>query len=85
MNLVKPPTGVDISEGVSARGLEQPHGGRKWPIHYDSVEPLAIVADLATIVLASVFSGLSYHQASGMRIPTKSPGYNGMMSPGIPE
>jgi putative colanic acid biosynthesis UDP-glucose lipid carrier transferase len=65
MNLVKPPTGVDISEGVSARGLEQPHGGRKWPIHYDSVEPLAIVADLATIVLASVFSGLSYHQASG--------------------
>jgi putative colanic acid biosysnthesis UDP-glucose lipid carrier transferase len=39
---------------------------QRWPIQYDSVEPLAIVADLATIVLASVFSGLSYHlQESG--------------------
>jgi putative colanic acid biosysnthesis UDP-glucose lipid carrier transferase len=67
MNFVKPPTGVDLSEGVSAHGLDkQPHGGRKWPINYDSVEPLAIVADLAAIVLASVFSGLSYHlQESG--------------------
>jgi putative colanic acid biosysnthesis UDP-glucose lipid carrier transferase len=67
MNFVKHPIGVDISDGNSARGLdEQQHGGRKWPIHYDSVELLAIVADLATIVLASVFSGLSYHlQESG--------------------
>jgi putative colanic acid biosysnthesis UDP-glucose lipid carrier transferase len=67
MNFVKQPIDVDISEVVSARGLdEQPHGGRKWPIHYDSVELLAIVADLATIILASVFSGLSYHfQESG--------------------
>src|ERR1700737_1818464 len=67
MTFVKPPIGVDISDGVSARGLdEQPYSGRKWPIHYDSVELLAIVADLATIALASVFSGLSYHlQESG--------------------
>src|ERR1700681_2101494 len=67
MNFVKQPIGVDLSDGVSARGLdEQPHGGRKWPIHYDSLERLAIAADLATIVLASVFSGLSYHlQESG--------------------
>ncbi len=70
MNFVKHPIGVDLSDGVSVSvaGLdEQAHGGRKWPIHYDSVEPLAIVADLATIVLASVFSGLSYHllQESG--------------------
>jgi putative colanic acid biosynthesis UDP-glucose lipid carrier transferase len=62
---VKQPVGVDASDGVSVRGLEQPHGGRKWPIHYDSVEPLAIVADLATIVLASAFSELSYHLQSG--------------------
>jgi Undecaprenyl-phosphate glucose phosphotransferase len=62
MNFVKQPIGVDLSDGVSARGLEGlPRGGRKWPIHYDSVEPLAMVADLATIVLASVLSGLSYH------------------------
>jgi len=61
MNFGKQPIGVDISEGVSARGLEQPHAGRKWPIHYDSVEPLAMVTDLATIIFTSVFSGLSYH------------------------
>lgn len=62
MNFVKHPIGADLSDGVSARGLdEQPHGGRKWPIRYDSVELLAIVADFATIVLASVFSGISYH------------------------
>jgi putative colanic acid biosynthesis UDP-glucose lipid carrier transferase len=67
MNFVKQPIGVDRPDGDSARGLaEQPHGGRKWPIHYDSVGPLAIVADLATIVLASVFSSFSYHlQESG--------------------
>jgi putative colanic acid biosynthesis UDP-glucose lipid carrier transferase len=34
---------------------------RKWPIHYDSMEPLAVVADLATITLASVISGFLYH------------------------
>src|SRR5437879_8628142 len=61
MNCGKQPIGADISEGVSARGLEQLHAGRKWPLHYDSVEPLAIVTDLATIVVSSVFCGLSYH------------------------
>jgi putative colanic acid biosynthesis UDP-glucose lipid carrier transferase len=61
MSFGKQPIGVDISDGVSARGLAQPHGGRKWPIHYDSVEPLAILTDLATIIFTSVFSGLSYH------------------------
>ena len=62
MNFVKHPIGVDLSDGVSVPALDgQSHGGRKWPIHYDSVEPLAIVTDLATIVLASVFSCLLYH------------------------
>ena len=67
MNFVKHPISADISSGVSARGLNgRSHQGRKWPIHYDSVGPLAIVADLATIILASVFSGLTYHfQVSG--------------------
>jgi putative colanic acid biosysnthesis UDP-glucose lipid carrier transferase len=68
MSFVKHPIGVDLSDGVSVPALDgQPYGGRKWPIHYDSVEPLAVVADLATIILASVFSGLSYHllQESG--------------------
>ncbi len=66
MNFVKQPiAGVEISDGVSARGLdEQPYGGRKWPIHYDCVGLLAIVVDFATFVLASVFSGPSYHLLS---------------------
>ena len=70
MNVVKQPIGVDPSEGISVRGLEQPHGGRKWPIHYDYVEPLAIVTDIATIILASVFSGISYH----LQEPSGTPG-----------
>jgi putative colanic acid biosynthesis UDP-glucose lipid carrier transferase len=71
MSFVKQPIVADVREGVSVRDLEQPRGGRsggrKWPIHYHSVEPLTIVADLATIVLASVLSSLLYDlQASGV-------------------
>src|SRR4051812_15365712 len=62
MNFVKHPAGVDISDAGSVRALDQePYGARKWPIHYDSVEPLAIGTDFVTIVLASVLSSLSYH------------------------
>jgi putative colanic acid biosynthesis UDP-glucose lipid carrier transferase len=62
MNFVERATGVDASNRVTGSGLaDQVHAAAKWPIHYDSVEWLAIVADLATIVLISVFSGLSYH------------------------
>jgi putative colanic acid biosynthesis UDP-glucose lipid carrier transferase len=61
-NFVEQPVGADLSDGASKRGLEEHvYGGRKWPIHYDSVEPLAIAADIATIVLSSVLAGLSYH------------------------
>jgi putative colanic acid biosysnthesis UDP-glucose lipid carrier transferase len=60
MNFIENPMRRDVSDSVSGSGLlDQSHGVRKWPIHYDSVEPLAIVADLATIVLISVFCGLS--------------------------
>src|ERR1700676_4657859 len=62
MVFVERHTGVQISDDVSARGLDElPLGERKWPIHYDSVEPLAVVAGLATITLASVISGFLYH------------------------
>jgi putative colanic acid biosysnthesis UDP-glucose lipid carrier transferase len=62
MNFVERHIGVDITDGVSPRGLNGlPLGKRKWPIHYDSVEPLAVVADIATITLASVISGFLYH------------------------
>jgi putative colanic acid biosysnthesis UDP-glucose lipid carrier transferase len=61
MNFVERHLEVNISD-VSARGLDElPAVQRKWPIHYDSVEPLAVVADLATILLASVFSEFLYH------------------------
>ena len=62
MNFVERHIGVKIADDVSVHGLDGlPLGKRKWPIHYDSVEPLAVVADLATITLASVISGLLYH------------------------
>src|SRR5436309_963321 len=67
MNYLGHPPGLEISECGSTSGLdEQPYGRRKWPIHYDSIEPLAIATDVATIVFASVLSSLSYHfQESG--------------------
>src|SRR3954447_20953975 len=62
MQLVKHPLGVEISDAASVRALsKEPFGGRKWPIRYDSLEPLAMATDFITIVLASVLSGLSYH------------------------
>jgi Undecaprenyl-phosphate glucose phosphotransferase len=53
----------EFSERVSAGGFgeQRPHDIRKWPIHYDSVESLAILADVATIVLVSLLCGLTYH------------------------
>jgi putative colanic acid biosysnthesis UDP-glucose lipid carrier transferase len=61
VNFVKQPEALG-PDGISARVLtEQQCEGRKWPIHYDSVEPLAIVADIATITVSSVLSGLLYH------------------------
>src|SRR4051794_34070258 len=70
MSFLQHPTGVDISDAGSVRALnEQPHERRKWPIHYDSLEPLAMTTDVATIVLASVLAALSYHlQESGASI-----------------
>src|SRR5215208_1733302 len=70
MNFVKHPAGVDISDAGSVRALDaEPYGARKWPIHYDSVEPLAIATDFVTIVVASLLSSLSYHlQESGAQI-----------------
>jgi putative colanic acid biosynthesis UDP-glucose lipid carrier transferase len=67
MNSVEQPIRRDLSGRVSGRGFgERPSGERKWPVHYDSVELLAMVADVATIVLISLICGLCYQfQASG--------------------
>ena len=49
MNSVKPPLTVDA---VFAGGLEElSETGRKWPIYYDTVEPLAIEDPFAIAVL----------------------------------
>jgi putative colanic acid biosynthesis UDP-glucose lipid carrier transferase len=62
MNFVQQPLGVETSDVVSVRGFDdQVHGRRKWPIHYDSVELLAIVVDFTAIVLASMLARLFYH------------------------
>src|SRR3954453_20584949 len=62
MNFVRPPISFDITDGVSARVFdEQPSRERKWPINYDSLEPLAIAADLASIALISLLSNISYY------------------------
>jgi putative colanic acid biosysnthesis UDP-glucose lipid carrier transferase len=66
MNFVNP-TGIEISDASPVRALdEESYGARKWPIHYDSIEPLAMAMDFTMIVLASVLSGVTYHlQESG--------------------
>src|SRR5437867_4106647 len=62
MNFVERPTDVGPNDRVIDRGLDtQPYALPKWPIHYDSIELLAMATDLVTIVLISVFSGLCYH------------------------
>jgi putative colanic acid biosynthesis UDP-glucose lipid carrier transferase len=62
MNFESQRIGADMSNRLPAGELAYPRQEtRKWPIRYDYVEPLAIMADFATIILASVFSGLSYH------------------------
>jgi putative colanic acid biosysnthesis UDP-glucose lipid carrier transferase len=61
MQYLKPPEIFDrngTSAGVLADRLNE---RRKWPIHYHSVEPFAILADAATIGASSVISGLLYH------------------------
>jgi putative colanic acid biosynthesis UDP-glucose lipid carrier transferase len=59
MNFVERPIRRDLSNRVSDRSFVEP--GQKWPIHYDSLELLAIVADLASIFLISVACGVLYH------------------------
>jgi putative colanic acid biosynthesis UDP-glucose lipid carrier transferase len=61
MNYVERRIGIGIPDDGSARALDElPLRERKWPIHYDSIELLAVVADFATIILASVISGFLY-------------------------
>src|SRR4051794_14445046 len=61
MQFVKPPQGVDTFEASLDRAWDQPLVRRKWPVRYDSLEPLAMAMDLIIIVVASLLSSVSYH------------------------
>src|ERR1700738_2138147 len=62
MNFVNRNIATDAASEVAPSGFgPSPKAERKWPIHYDSIEPLAVVPDLATITLTSVISGILYH------------------------
>jgi putative colanic acid biosynthesis UDP-glucose lipid carrier transferase len=63
MNFAKHNISAAISDDISARdpGELSPNEPGKWPIRYDTIEPLAIATDLLAIAFASVSSGLLYH------------------------
>ena len=66
IRFVKQPVAFD-PDRLAAHGLaETQYEGRKWPIHYDVLEPLAIVIDIATIVVSSIAAGLLYHNLQDM-------------------
>src|SRR5215212_9692357 len=61
MNYMNHPAGVGLSDAGSTGVLEQSAVRRRWPIHFDSLERIAMATDLAAIVLASVLAGFVYH------------------------
>jgi putative colanic acid biosynthesis UDP-glucose lipid carrier transferase len=64
VNFAKQPEALG-PDRISVRRLaDRPSEGRKWPIHYAAVESFAMVADIATITVSSVLSGLLYHLLS---------------------
>jgi putative colanic acid biosynthesis UDP-glucose lipid carrier transferase len=60
MNFVKQPVAFD-PDSFAASVAETQYEGRKWPVHYEVLEPLAIIVDIATIVASSIVAGLLYH------------------------
>lgn len=59
MNFVR--RDIDVAGAVAVRGLEGGRPGRKWPIAYDSIETIAILADSLIILSASIGAGVLYH------------------------
>jgi putative colanic acid biosysnthesis UDP-glucose lipid carrier transferase len=61
MNFVERFTRGDAPAAIADRSLAgRAHPAHKWPIHYDSIELFAIIADLITITLISVLCGVLY-------------------------
>jgi putative colanic acid biosynthesis UDP-glucose lipid carrier transferase len=67
MNFVKRHISVEMPVSVSIHPLQnRGREERKWPIRYDSIEIVALIADFVMIVVASVSAALLYHlQTSG--------------------
>lgn len=67
MNFVNRHIAADISDEAPPRSLGAALGTeRKWPIRYESIAPLAVLADCATIFLASIISDLVYRLNGGL-------------------
>ena len=63
MNFVEQPTRRELSDHLSGRDYRgRPQAARKWPIQYESVELLAIVADIAMIASISILCSLLHLQ-----------------------
>jgi Undecaprenyl-phosphate glucose phosphotransferase len=60
MNFVRRDIDIERSVVVGSLG-EVPRRQRKWPISYDSVELITILADAVMILAASIFAGVIYH------------------------
>src|ERR1700688_1810611 len=58
MNIARPASSVF---GATAQPLTSLRTARKWPISYRSVSLLAIVCDLAIILICGVASGILYN------------------------
>lgn len=64
MNLMKRDMGVTRSVAVSGAMIRRTE--RKWPISYNSVELIAVLADATIILTTSILAGVIYHfQAFG--------------------
>jgi Undecaprenyl-phosphate glucose phosphotransferase len=60
MNVIR--NDIDMASSVAVSGVgEAFRPERKWPISYDSVELITVVADVCMILAASIFAGVLYH------------------------
>jgi putative colanic acid biosynthesis UDP-glucose lipid carrier transferase len=57
----KQPEAQDLDGIASGILLDRQFEARRWPIHYNYVEPFAILIDIATITVCSVLSGFLFH------------------------
>src|SRR5262245_46177196 len=60
MNFIK--RDIDVARSVAVTSLrEPPLAARKWPITYDSVEIITVLADAVIILSTSIIAGICHH------------------------